>query len=341
MADPRLLELRDVTVTFPVRAGPWRRVAGQVRAVDRVNLSVASGESLGLVGESGCGKTTLAKVAAALLKPSSGEVWFEGERLSAMTGSRLRQMRRRWQLIFQDPANALNPRFTVRQAIEEPLIIHRLDGTVADRRNTVAALLDKVGLAETFADRLPSELSGGERQRVVIARALAVQPRLLICDEPIASLDVSIGAQMLELLRDLQRREHLSYLFISHDLRSVASMAHRVAVMYLGAVVEVASTEALFRVPWHPYTELLLRSAFQPLSAQGVAGGEAPSALHLSSGCRFRARCPLAEQICVDQEPALIPKNPPYEPALRLAPPSVGLAQGSASPRLVACHKRP
>jgi len=318
-----LLELRDVTVRFPVRTGPWRRVIGHVRAVDRVSLTIAAGETLGLVGESGCGKTTLAKVAARLIRPTAGDVLLDGEPLTAMTGRRLRQARCRFQLIFQDPANALNPRLTVGQTIAEPFLIHRLNGSAASRRTAVAALLDKVGLTERFTERHPWELSGGERQRVVIARALAVRPQLLICDEPVAALDVSIGAQILQLLRELQRRERLAYLFISHDLRSVASLASRIAVMYLGAIVEVASAEELFRAPWHPYTELLLHSAFQPLSALAQVSGEVPSALHLPSGCRFRTRCPLAEQVCVDEEPQLLQKAPP------------------TTPRFVACHKRP
>jgi len=261
-----IVEVRGVSKWYPRRAGILRRQVGAVRAVDRVNLALHAGETVGLVGESGCGKTTLAKLLVCLLVPSEGEVFIHGTPFSPLRGSALLGARRSVQFVFQDPMNSLNPRMTVEQILSEPFIIHRLAGGEA-RRARLEALLEAVQLPAAYLRRLPRELSGGERQRVGIARALALEPEALICDEPIASLDVSVGAQVLELLRALCRRQHTALLFISHDLRAVASLCERVAVMKDGRLMELAPTEELLRRPLQSYTELLIRSASLDLEA--------------------------------------------------------------------------
>lgn len=317
MAAP-LLELHNVTKQFPHRAGPMRRIVGRLTAVREVSLAIEPNEIVGLVGESGCGKTTLAKLIAQLEPVTSGTITYQGHSLT--NGHRMSPTtRRNIQLVFQDPTNSLDPYQRVGHAIAEPLAVHRLAASAAAREATVRQLLEHVGLPVHYARRYPRELSGGERQRVAIARALALKPSLLILDEPVASLDVSVGAQILELLRRLHREERLSYLLISHDLRVIGTMCRRVAVMYLGRIVEVAPAAQLFRQPAHPYTELLLESA--GLRAAGVEDrGEIPSPLAPPSGCAFRTRCPLAQDRCVHDDPALLEKSPG---------------------RSVACHFRP
>jgi ABC-type glutathione transport system ATPase component len=250
-----LLELEAVSKSFPLRGGVWRRTIGRVAALEAVSLRVDAGEGVGLVGESGCGKTTLARVSVGLVRPTQGRVRVGGG----------------VQLIFQDPTGSLNPRMTVEETLAEPLIIHRL-GTRADRGARIEALLESVGLPAAHRRRLPRELSGGERQRVGIARALAVEPGLLICDEPIASLDVSVGSRILELLRSLRQARRLSLLFISHDLRAVAALCERIAVMRAGRIVEQGPTEAVIRRPRHPYTDWLIRCADLDLDAEPAAG---------------------------------------------------------------------
>ena len=259
-----LLDAQELTKRFTWR-DDWSfgRARRTLTAVDRVSLSLVPGETLGLVGESGCGKSTLGRLLLGLIPPTAGAVHFQGTPLQGLRGEALRALRRQVQIIFQDPFSSLNPRLTVGQALEEPLIIHRL-GDRTTRRARVEALLDSVGLPAAYRDRLPRALSGGERQRVGIARALATGPRLIICDEPIASLDLSIGAQILALLQSLQQQHGLSYLFISHDLRAVALMSHRIAVMHTGQIVELAQTQELLAHPRHPYTQLLLASANNP-----------------------------------------------------------------------------
>jgi ABC-type glutathione transport system ATPase component len=261
-----ILEAVQVSKAYPRRGGVFRRATGSVQAVDRVTCALAPGETLGLVGESGCGKTTLAKLLIGLLTPTHGEVRLLGRSLRGLRGREWLQARRRVQFVFQDPANSLNPRLAVGEIVGEPLIIHRL-GTRSQRRAGVAALLESVQLPPAYARRLPRELSGGERQRVGIARALAVEPQALICDEPIASLDVSVGAQILQLLRELSRQRGMALLFISHDLRAVAWLCERIAVMRQGRLVETGPTETLLTKPVQPYTSLLIRSANLDLDA--------------------------------------------------------------------------
>ena len=313
-----LLELTHVTKQFPYRTGPFRRQAGSITAVADVTLTIQPGEILGLVGESGCGKTTLAKLISQLEPVSAGTIRYQGQLLT--NGHRLPStIRREIQLVFQDPTSSLNPRQRVGSVLHEPLRIHRLASTRSARDAAVHRLLEQVGLPSHYVRRYPRELSGGERQRVAIARALAVQPRLLILDEPVASLDVYVGAQVLELLTRLHQETRVSYLLISHDLRVIGSLCQRVAVMYLGRLVEVATASELFRRPWHPYTELLLEAA--GLRSVGVEDrGEVPSPLHPPSGCPFRTRCPLAQPRCAHEDPPL------REPA---------------PGRFVACHFRP
>ena len=318
MADVPLLELRQVTKHFPYRAGPLRRVAGFVHAVAGVNLTIQPGEIVGLVGESGCGKTTLAKLIAGLEPVTSGDIRYQGQPLTDHRRVPA-SVRRDIQLVFQDPTSSLDPYQRVGSAIAEPLVAHRLVSTASDREMEVHRLLDQVGLPVSYARRYPRQLSGGERQRVAIARTLAVRPKLVMLDEPIASLDVYVGAQVLELLTRLHQEHRLSYLLISHDLRVIGSMCQRVAVMYLGRIVELAGAAQLFRQPWHPYTELLLESA--GLRSAGIEDrGDVPSPLHPPSGCSFRTRCPLAAARCTDEDPALREPRPA---------------------RFVACHFRP
>lgn len=301
-----LAEGKHLSKTFPVK-GQGKGAA--LHAVSGVDLAVYEGETLALVGESGCGKSTLGRLLLGLLPPTQGQVFFDGQDLAALPPARLRALRRQMQLVFQDTAAALNPRWTVGQSLAEPLRIHNLcpRGEYASRG---AALLTQVGLAPDLLDRYPHQLSGGQRQRVGLARALALSPRLVVCDEPVSALDVSVQAQMLNLLADLQRAQGLTYVLISHDLGVVRHSADRVCVMFLGRVCEVGPTQALFSAPRHPYTKFLLDSVPRPdPTRRGESGpplaGEIPSPVHPPSGCRFRSRCPYAQDICAQTVPPL------------------------------------
>jgi oligopeptide/dipeptide ABC transporter ATP-binding protein len=307
-----LLEVAGLAKHYPVKRGVViPRHVGTVRAVDGVSFRLERGETLALVGESGCGKSTTARLVLRLIEPSAGSVWFEGQDITAMGGAPLRALRRRMQIVFQDPFASLNPRMTVGDIIEEPLLLHGL-GDAAARRARVHELLGVVGLAPYHAQRYPHEFSGGQRQRIGIARALAVEPALVVCDEPVSALDVSIQAQVVNLLKDLQARLGLSYLFIAHDLAVVKHMADRVAVMYLGKIVEMAPKDELFRAPLHPYTRTLLSAIPRPdphrKVARQIPGGDVPSPLDPPGGCRFHTRCAWATDICRRDDPAL--RNP-------------------------------
>ncbi|WP_118133074.1 ABC transporter ATP-binding protein [Oceanicella sp. SM1341] len=303
-----VLEVSNLTKHFPVRRGLLRRQVGAVQAVSDVSFSVKAGETLAIVGESGCGKSTTGRALLRLLEPSAGSVKLDGEEITALPPSRLRAARRQMQMVFQDPFGSLNPRMTVREILVEPMVLHGIaSGERAEAR--VSELLRTVGLAPYHAERYPHEFSGGQRQRICIARALATRPRLIVCDEPVSALDVSVQAQIVNLLQDLQREFGLTYVFISHDLAVVRHIANRVAVMYLGRIVEEAETSALFADPRHPYTRALIAAAPRPapgaVTGREAVRGDAPSALNPPSGCAFHPRCPLATERCRTERPEL------------------------------------
>ena len=319
-----LVEVRDLSKHFPVRSGLLSRRTGAVHAVDGVSFTLRRGECMGLVGESGSGKTTVGRLLLRLLEPTGGQVLFEGRDVAGADGEELRALRRQMQMIFQDPYSSLNPRMTVEQMIREPLAIHRL-AQGAERARRVAELLDVVGLRAEHARRFPHEFSGGQRQRIGIARALAVNPKLLVCDEPVSALDVSIQAQVINLLRALQREFHLTYLFIAHDLGVVRHIADRVAVMYLGKVVEMAAKPALFARPLHPYTQALFSAIPIPdpeaARERIILQGDVPTPIDPPSGCRFHTRCPFAEEVCRQREPPLAEVAPGHRAACHLVTP--------------------
>ncbi|RJR40957.1 MAG: ABC transporter ATP-binding protein [Deltaproteobacteria bacterium] len=300
-----LLETQDLTRYFRL-SGPWGR-GPVLKAVEGVDISVRAGETLGLVGESGCGKSTLGRLVLALLAPTRGRVSFGGEEVTALSKARLKEMRRQMQIVFQDPYSSLNPRLMVRHLLEEPYIIHDL-GTKPERRAWVAELIREVGLGEEHLERYPHEFSGGQRQRLGIARALALKPRLIIADEPVSALDVSIQAQILNLLEELQQRHGLTYLFISHDLSVISRISDRIAVMYLGRLVELAPREIFDTERLHPYTEALLAAVPLPDPARPFKPpelkGDPPSPINIPSGCPFHPRCPEAQfPVCRDVFP--------------------------------------
>ncbi len=306
-----LLDVRDLQVHFPVRSGWLGSNNAVVRAVDGVSFSVGAGETLGLVGESGCGKSTTARAILNLIPPTGGEVYFEGQQIAGLSEAAMRPYRQRLQMIFQDPYASLNPRMTVGRILSEPMRIFRLHDS-RRRRLEVLRLLDIVGLNPRFVNRYPHEFSGGQRQRIGVARALAVNPRLIICDEPVSALDVSIQAQVINLLVDLQQQLGLAYLFIAHDLSVVRHISDRVAVMYLGNIVEIAEAQTLYRAPKHPYTQALLSAVPIPdpkverQRKRIVLEGEVPSPTKVRIGCPFADRCPLADNDCRMSAPPLV-----------------------------------
>jgi oligopeptide transport system ATP-binding protein len=305
--DAPILSVRNLSKFFPVGGG-FLRKAAILRAVDDVSFDVNRGETFGLVGESGCGKSTLAQTVVRLLEPTSGQILFQQQDISRLGGNKLRSVHRELQMVFQDPYTSLDPRMTVRGIIEEPLRNFKM-GSASVREQRVDELLERVNLNRYFANRYPHEFSGGQRQRIGIARALAMQPKLVVCDEPVSALDVSIQAQVLNLLTDLQRDFQLTYLFIAHNLAVVAHIADRIGVMYLGKMVEVAPTEALMVAPKHPYTKALLSAIPVPdrrlKRERIILRGEVPSPLNPPSGCHFRTRCPIATPHCAELEPTL------------------------------------
>lgn len=303
-----LLEIHNLKKYFPVGAGLFSRHKGEVRAVDGVSLTIEEGETLGLVGESGCGKSTLGRTILRLIEPTAGEVHFQGKNVLSLSQRQLRDMRREMQIIFQDPYASLNPRMRVGEIIGEGLEIHDI-AKGKKKRERVMELLNQVGLREEHYDRYPHEFSGGQRQRIGIARALAVNPRFIVADEPVSSLDVSIQAQIINLLQELQEKMDLTYFFISHDLRVVEHISHRVAIMYLGKIVEIANSETIYRDAKHPYTRALLSAVPIPdpnrKKERIILEGDVPSPVNPPPGCSFHPRCAYREDICDKVEPKL------------------------------------
>ncbi len=322
-----LVEAQGLSKHFPVRSGLFlRRHTGSLRAVDEVDLQIMPGETLGLVGESGCGKSTLGRLLIRLLPPSAGQIRFDGGDITTLKGKALRERRRGMQIIFQDPFGALNPRMSVEDIIMEPLLIHGAKHD-AETRQRVDAMLRMVGLPARVRDRFPHEFSGGQRQRIGIARALVLHPRFVVCDEPVSALDVSVQAQIVNLLQDLQNELGLTFLFIAHDLSVVKHISDRVAVMYLGKVVEIADKRTIYAAPLHPYTQALIASVptLQPRDrARGRRqrlAGDIPSALRPPSGCRFHTRCPYVMDVCREREPVLVNAAPGHDAACHLIKP--------------------
>jgi oligopeptide/dipeptide ABC transporter ATP-binding protein len=312
---PHLVEVKNLRKYFPVRAGLLQRVVAQVQAVDNISFFVREGETLGLVGESGCGKTTVGRTMLRLIEPTSGEVRFDGQDVLKLRGKDLKSMRRQMQIIFQDPYASLDPRMPVGESVMEGLNIHNI-GSRKERFDIMLETLKKVGLEDYHARRYPHEFSGGQRQRIGIARALALRPKFIVCDEPVSALDVSIQSQVLNILKDLQGEFGLTYLFIAHNLSVVEHISDRVAVMYLGKMVELTGRDELFANPLHPYTKALLSAIPVPdptlKRERTILKGDVPSPLNPPAGCRFHPRCPIAMEICSQQEPEFREHTPDH-----------------------------
>jgi len=304
--DEPLLEIENLQMYFPVRKGLLQWVVGHVKAVDGVSLAIAPGETLGLVGESGCGKTTVGRTVLRLYEPTGGSIRYAGRDLAELGSAEMRDLRRDLQIVFQDPYGSLNPRMTIKSIVEEGLLVHGI-GTAKERLDRVKQTLEKTGLDPSYVNRYPHEFSGGQRQRICIARALALNPNFIVLDEPVSALDVSIQSQVINLLNRLKDEFDLTYLFISHDLSVVEYISDRVAVMYLGEIVEVATSEELYRHPLHPYTQALLASVPTTDPAQRQdrkpLAGDVPSPMNPPTGCRFHPRCPLAMEVCREVSP--------------------------------------
>ena len=318
-----LLEVKNLKVHFPVKRGLFGRAHEFVKAVDGVSFGIAPGETLGLVGESGCGKTTLGRAVVRLVEPTEGSIALEGSDITPMDGAELRAQRRKLQIIFQDPYGSLNPRMTVEDVVGEALDIHGLAESKSARQKRIAELLKAVGLDPTYAQRYPHEFSGGQRQRIGIARALAVEPKLIVCDEPVSALDVSVQAQIINLLQDLQQQRGIAYLFIAHDLAVVEHISRRVMVMYLGKIVELADAKAIIHAPKHPYTQALISAVpeVDPDSKRQriILPGDVPSPIHPPPGCPFHPRCPVVEDRCRMEIPALREIVPRHSAACHVA----------------------
>jgi oligopeptide/dipeptide ABC transporter ATP-binding protein len=316
-----LLEVNGLKKHFPIRRGLLGRVSGHVYAVDGISFTIGEGETLGLVGESGCGKSTAAKSIMKLIEPTAGEIKLRGARIDQLGPSAMRPYRRELQFVFQDPYSSLNPRLSVGAIVGEPLANYRI-AAGSELKDRVIAILAKVGLRADAMERYPHEFSGGQRQRIGIARALAINPRLIICDEPVSALDVSVQAQVVNLLKDLQKEFRLSYLFVAHDLAVVENISHRIAVMYLGKIVELTDRQSLFSAPLHPYTEALLSAVPLPdpnaPRRRIILSGDVPSPINPPTGCRFHTRCPYAEARCRVEEPAMREVKPGHLVACHL-----------------------
>ncbi|TVY08542.1 ABC transporter ATP-binding protein [Paenibacillus cremeus] len=319
--NPNLLEVHQLKTYFPIRAGLFRKEVGSVKAVDDISFHVKKGESFGLVGESGCGKSTTGRSILRLIEPSEGKVMFDGQEITSMSKEQLRLIRKDMQVVFQDPFASLNPRHTVRKILEEPYIVHGI-GNAEERMERVLELMEHVGLNRSQLDRFPHQFSGGQRQRIVIARALALKPKLIVADEPVSALDVSIQSQIINLLKDLQKQFQLTYIFIAHDLSVVKHFCDRVAVMYLGRIVELADTKELYREPKHPYTQALLSAVPVPdpftEKQRIILQGDVPSPANAPLGCAFHTRCPLATDRCKTERPQLKPVGAGHQVACHL-----------------------